>query len=206
MPKKIKIPQISLLFLNVISFGCISWILFYTYILPLRIGINRMSRFDVRTLTLLSSVYPMWWFGELCWDYPPVKPSSRLLAHVPSISVSSWLFTPLLFTFLTHRFGHLVPWVVHVMFAILYLLVLPCSTPSSVELEPNRSGTGLFKDVVEKTPKVLTTPRSPLLRHWWYKCIYFSRMSQIVTKSWLWTVGAEDWHPHEEGQFSGYPG
>ena len=165
-----------------------------------------MSRFDVRTLTLLSSVYPMWWFGELCCNYPPVKPSSRLLAHVPSISVSSWLFTPLLFTFLTHRFGHLVPWVVHVMFAILYLLVLPCSTPSSVELEPNRSGTGLFKDVVEKTPKVLTTPRSPLLRHWWYKCIYFSRMSQIVTKSWLWTVGSEDWHPHEEGQFSGNPG
>ena len=127
--KKIKIPQISLLFLNVISFVCISWILFYTYILPLRIGISRMSRFDVRTLTLLSSVYPMWWFGELCCNYPPVKPSSRLLAHVPSISVSSWLFTPLLFTFLTHRFGRHVPWVVNVMFAILYLLVPPMLNP-----------------------------------------------------------------------------
>ena len=93
--KKIKIPQIWPLFLNVISFGCISWILFYTYILALRIGISHMSRSDVRTLTLSSSVYPMWWFGELCWDYPPVKPGSRLLAHVPSISVSSWFFTPL---------------------------------------------------------------------------------------------------------------
>ena len=127
--KKIKIPQISLLFLNVISFGCISWIISYTYILPLRIGISRMSRFDVRTLTLLSSVYPMGWFGELCCNYPPVKPGSRLLAHVPSVSVSSWLFTPLLFTFLTHHFGHHVPWVVHVMFAILYLLVPPMLNP-----------------------------------------------------------------------------
>ena len=60
---------------------------------------------------------------------------------------------------------------------------LPCSTPSSMELEPNRSGTGLFKDVLEKTPnskhRVFTTPRSLLLRHWWYKCITFARMSQF---------------------------
>ena len=39
------------------------------------------------------------------------------------------LYIPALFTFLTHRFGHHVPQVVHVMFAILYLLVPPMFNP-----------------------------------------------------------------------------
>ena len=160
-----------------------------------------MSRFDVRTLMLLSSVYPMWWFGELCWDYPPVKPGSRLLAHGLPYLCHLGFYTSALFTFLSHHLDVMCPeeYMSCLLFSVSWYL--PCSTTSSVELEPNRSGTGLFKVVEENTPNskhwVLTTPRSPLLRRWWYKCIHFARMSQIVTKSWLWRVGSEDWHPHE---------
>ncbi|XP_048216323.1 olfactory receptor 52R1-like [Perognathus longimembris pacificus] len=39
------------------------------------------------------------------------------------------LYIPALFTFLTHRFGHHVPRVVHVMFANVYLLVPPMLNP-----------------------------------------------------------------------------
>ncbi|XP_007527624.2 olfactory receptor 52R1-like [Erinaceus europaeus] len=39
------------------------------------------------------------------------------------------LYIPALFTFLTHRFGHQVPRVVHIMFANIYLLVPPMFNP-----------------------------------------------------------------------------
>jgi olfactory receptor len=39
------------------------------------------------------------------------------------------LYIPALFTFLTHRFGHQVPQVVHIMFANVYLLVPPMLNP-----------------------------------------------------------------------------
>ena len=39
------------------------------------------------------------------------------------------LYIPALFTYLTHHFGHHVPRVVHVMFAIVYLLVPPMFNP-----------------------------------------------------------------------------
>ncbi|XP_037696030.1 olfactory receptor 52R1-like isoform X2 [Choloepus didactylus] len=39
------------------------------------------------------------------------------------------LYIPALFTFLTHRFGHHVPQVVHIMFANVYLLVPPMLNP-----------------------------------------------------------------------------
>ncbi|XP_005368924.1 olfactory receptor 52R1-like [Microtus ochrogaster] len=45
------------------------------------------------------------------------------------IGVSLTLYIPALFTFLTHRFGHHVPRVVHIMFANVYLLVPPMLNP-----------------------------------------------------------------------------
>uniref|UniRef100_A0A7N5PA50 Olfactory receptor 52R1 n=1 Tax=Ailuropoda melanoleuca TaxID=9646 RepID=A0A7N5PA50_AILME len=53
----------------------------------------------------------------------------RTVLRLPSDEARLKAFGTSLFTFLTHRFGHHVPRVVHIMFANLYLLVPPMLNP-----------------------------------------------------------------------------
>lgn len=115
-------------------------------------------------------------YGMILRTVPQVTSSEARLkvfgTCASHICVILAFYIPALFTFLTHRWTSCAPsGTHHVCYFISWYL--PCSTPSSMELEPNRLGTGLFKDVVGKTPeskhRASNPPQSPPLI-WEYKC------------------------------------